>query len=99
MDRKEELAKTLLDNVNGVGNIEEQLIKLFCLFNCCMANHKENGEDYISRSYIKEKMGRVISNMPIILDASAKAMYVSIMLGVMKNANLQEEQGTPHPEQ
>lgn len=98
MDKRTELAQQLLERVDELGNLEDQVIKLFCLLNCCMAHHKQDGEEFISRRYIKEKVGRVCSNIPLILDASAKTMYVSIMLGALKNANLQDdEQGTPHP--
>jgi hypothetical protein len=98
MDKKQELAQQLLESADCLGNLEDQVIKLFCLLNCCIAHHKQDGEEFISRRYIKEKVGRVCSNVPLILDASAKAMYVSIMLGALKNANLQkDEQGTPHP--
>lgn len=99
MDKTQELAQQLLESVDSVGNLDEQLIKLFCLFNCCVSHHTVDGEEFISRRYIKEKIGRVSAKIPIILDQSAKVMYVSIMLGVMKNANKnnEEEQGTPHP--
>jgi hypothetical protein len=32
-----ELKEQILENMTGVESIEDQLLKLFCLFNCCMA--------------------------------------------------------------
>ena len=84
VERRQSLIKSVLEKVNEVGNVEDQLIKLYCLFNCCMANHTENGEEFISRRYIKEKLGRVMGSVPLILDQSAQLMYASIMLGTIK---------------
>ena len=86
-DKKEQLMKSILDKVDEVGNVEDQLIKLYCLFNCCLANYTKDGEDFLSRRYIKEKLGRVMGGIPIILDASARVMYATLMLSIPKKAN------------
>jgi len=55
-----ELKDQILDNIACVESIEDQLLKLFCLFNCCMAQTIQDGEELISKRYIKDKLGRVI---------------------------------------
>ena len=86
-----ELKEQILENMTGVESIEDQLLKLFCLFNCCMAQTIQDGEELISKRYIKEKLGRVIEGVPIILDNKATIMYLAIKLGRYKNI-----EGTPH---
>ena len=50
-----------------------------------MANTIKDGEELISKRYIKEKLGRVIEGVPIILDNKATIMYLAIKLGRYKN--------------
>jgi len=88
--KDEKLEDQILDEVNSVNDIEDQLLKLFCLFNCCMASHVCEEREYLSREYIKEKLGRVIDKKPIPLDDSAKIMYLAIKLG-----RYQSQDGSP----
>ena len=88
---EEKTKEEILENITCVESLEDQLLKLFCLFNCCMTNAIQNGEELISKRYIREKLGRVIEGVPIILDSKATIMYLAIKLGRYKNS-----EGTPH---
>lgn len=89
-EEKRKLIESILENCDCVGNLEDQLLKLYCLFNCCMANYSKDGEDFLSRYYIKEKLGRVMGGIPIILDTKAKSQYATLMLAIPKAAEQKE---------
>lgn len=55
--------------------VEDDILKLYCLFSCCLPNKQDNGEDFLSRDYILGKTQRVIQGIPLSLDADAKKMY------------------------
>lgn len=58
-------------NLDGV-------LKLYSLFSCCLANVKQDGEDFLSRHYLLEKTERVIKGIPIILDSEGSKFYESL---------------------
>lgn len=54
------------------------ILKLYALFSCCLANVKQDGEDFLSRHYILEKTERAIRGIPIVLDSEGSKFYESL---------------------
>lgn len=54
------------------------ILKLYSLFSCCLANVKQDGEDFLSRHYLLEKTERVIRGIPIVLDSEGSKFYESL---------------------
>lgn len=80
-DYLEELkeAEKIMDNCCCWESLENEVLKLLCLFSNCMAK-KHEGEDMLSRMYVVEKVSRLLQHWPIILDAKAKGVYVKIRM-------------------
>ncbi len=56
--------------------IEDEMLKLLCLFTNCVCR-KMDGDDVLAREYVMEKCGRVLNNVPIILDYRTKHIFAA----------------------
>lgn len=73
-------AEEIMDNCCCVESLENEVLKLLCLFSNCMANVTHEGEQMLSRKYVIEKVSRLLQGIPIILDANARGKYVRIRM-------------------
>lgn len=90
-----ESLKEILDSITCFVSIEDELIKLFCLVSC--AKCETNYPDRLHKDYLKEKIGRIMNGTPLVIDNSAKAMYIGIKLGRVKQRDTTpQEEGEPN---
>lgn len=80
-EEKQRQQEEILETIDCFVSVEDELLKLYCLVNCCSVHHRINDQDLVSKDYMKEKIGRIMSQKPIILDSTAKVMFVAIKLG------------------
>ena len=56
-------------------NVEDELVKLFCLVLTCNASKQDEFGEYICRDYLLEKIGGLNQRIPISLDTKAKEIF------------------------
>jgi len=54
---------------------QEEIKKLYILFKHCLPSLNKDGQDYIHRAYILEKIERLLHKMPIVLDSKNSKYY------------------------
>ena len=69
-----------VENITCYLSVEEEVLKLLCLFQHCYANLRNKEEDFLTRSYVLEKVSKVLNGSPIILDSNAVAKYLLIKI-------------------
>lgn len=60
-------------------NLEDEVIKLHVLVLTCDTNKKDEHGEYISRSYLLEKIGRLNRRIPLTLDPRGKEIFDMII--------------------
>ncbi len=82
MDSEEFLRKAdeILETICCLGSIEDEALKLYCLIHRCKANVVKDGEEYIHRSYLIEKISRLVERVPIILDTDGQRMFCALKI-------------------
>lgn len=73
-------AQEIMDRSCFYESIEDEVIKLVCLFTRCRSSLEVEGENMLSRKYVLEKAARILQGIPIILDEESKRMYASIKM-------------------
>lgn len=81
MEKSEFLKRSeeILEEIDCWNGLENECIKLLCLFSCCTTlKHKDS--EFVNINYVIEKVLNVLINHPIILDSAAKRKYISMRL-------------------
>lgn len=76
MTNEELLKRTdeILENICCWENIEDEVLKLFCLFsNCYTVKHE--GQELVNVNYVREKIFNILIKHPILLDSSGKRQF------------------------
>lgn len=75
-----EEAEKIMDESCCYNSVEDEVLKLICLLSRCSSSIKQDGEDFLSRSYVLDKATRILQGVPIILDSETRKMYASIKM-------------------
>lgn len=73
-------AEEIMDNSTCWQSLEDELLKLYCLFSRCCCSKTENGTEVLSREYVVGKLVRVLSQVPIVLDGDSKRVYATLKM-------------------
>lgn len=82
-----EYIEKLEDNISCWNGLEDEVLKLYCLMNCCVGTVEKEGEKYINRNYVTEKIGKLCCRSPIILDRAAQSMFILLKIKEKENEN------------
>lgn len=85
-------AEEIMDTASCYNSLEDEVIKLMCLVTRCKANVTQDGEDFLSRKYMLEKVTRILQGIPIILDCDGQRMYASIKMQQKETTTSKEDQ-------
>ena len=77
-------AQELVDNNTCWESVEDELLKLYCLFSRCSCIQTSQGVDILTREYVVGKLVRVLSKVPIILDGDTKRLYATLKMESIK---------------
>jgi hypothetical protein len=66
----------ILENINCFVSLEDEILKLYCLVCCAMTHGDHKG--YLHKDYLREKIGRLLDKYPIVIDAQAKGMFLTL---------------------
>lgn len=75
----EKARQEILEEIDCWNGLENEVLKLFALFNCCLTQ-KIEGQEMVNVEYVKEKIYKLLNNSPIILDHQAKRVYCSMRI-------------------
>ncbi|HEY5236093.1 MAG TPA: hypothetical protein VIJ14_07945 [Rhabdochlamydiaceae bacterium] len=75
----------ITDSASCYNSIEDEVLKLVCLFTKCHTNLNSGGDDMLARNYVLEKVTRVLDGVPISLDREGMRMFTAIKLKMGKN--------------
>lgn len=67
-------ADEILETITCWNDIEDEVLKLFCLFSKC-ATKKYNGEELLNVNYVIEKVFNLLIKRPNILSIEASKMF------------------------
>jgi hypothetical protein len=80
--KKEDFLKCeeeILNEISCWNGLENEIIKLFCLFNCCIT-HKIDGQEWVNINYVREKIFNLLIKHPTLISSDAAKMYVSTLI-------------------
>ncbi len=77
-------AQELMDNSTCWESLEDELLKLYCLFSRCSCQKTSQGIEILTREYVVGKLVRVLSKVPIILDGDTKRVYATLKMESIK---------------
>ncbi len=93
MESEEFLKKSdeILKTISCWNGIEDEVLKLFCLFSRCITR-KHNGEELVNINYVREKIFNLLIKCPITLDSDASRMFCTMKIGeILPETSMKEE--------
>ncbi len=76
MTNEELLKRTdeILETITCWNSLEDEVMKLFCLFStCCTTKHE--GQELVNINYVREKIFNILIKHPILLDSQGKRKF------------------------
>lgn len=74
--RKEEIK----DTVNCYSSVEDEVLKLLCLVNKAHCQKDSSGNEVFNKSYLLEKIARILNGVPISLGHEALQLFISLKM-------------------
>jgi len=72
-------AEEIFDEISCWNGIENEVIKLFCLFSRCVTS-KHEGQEWVNINYVREKVFNLLIEHPTLLAGDAQKMYASMRI-------------------
>ena len=72
-------AEEILDEVSCWNGLENEIIKLFCLFSRCNTV-KHDAQELININYVREKVFNLLIKHPTLLAGDAQRMYIAMRI-------------------
>lgn len=69
----------ILETINCFISLEEEVLKLLCLFNSLDCK-KLNGDEVFNKDYVIEKTAFLVNQIPLVLNVRARNLYVAIKI-------------------
>ncbi len=86
-------SEEIMDNSYSWHGLEDEVLKLYCLFSKCSCDQTENDTEFLRRNYVISKLMRVLSKQPTILDGASRRVYASLKIEMMNQKPTQEPCG------
>ncbi len=72
-------ANKILDEVHCWNGLEDEVLKLYCLFTRCVTQ-KIQGQEVLNVNYVREKIFNLMIKHPIILDDDTARLYATMKI-------------------
>lgn len=72
-------ADEIIEEISCWNGIENEIIKLFCLFSKC-ATLKHDRQELVNINYVREKVFNLLINHPTLLSHDAQRMYIAMRI-------------------
>jgi hypothetical protein len=72
-------AGEIVETINCWESLEDEALKLFCLFSRCRTQVYE-GQEFVHINYVREKIFNLLIKHPIILDSDGARMFCTMKI-------------------
>jgi hypothetical protein len=83
-----ERADEIMEEISCWNGLENEVLKLFCLFSHCNTLKHEGGE-WVNINYVRQKVYNLLISHPILLAGDTQLIYISMRIQKENAENLE----------